>query len=50
MEFRKIGNFLDRTSDDDDLPRVVTKNRFKIMINQKEITILTKKLESKHQC
>ena len=45
-----MGNFLDRTSDDNDLSRVITKNRFKIMINQKEITILTKKLESKHQC
>ena len=26
MGFQKIGNFLDRTSDDNDLPRVVTKN------------------------
>ena len=50
MEFQKIVNFLDTTSDDKDLPRFVTKNGLKFMINQKEITMLIKKLESKHQC
>ena len=45
MEFKKITNFLDTTSDDKDLPRFVTKK----MINQEEITMLTKKLELKHQ-
>ena len=50
IEFQKIANFLDTTSDDKDLPRFVTKNVLKFMINQKETTMLTKKLESKHQC
>ena len=36
MEFQKIVNFLDTTSDDKDLPRFVTKNRLKFMINQKK--------------
>ena len=49
MEFQKILNFLDTTSDDKDLPRFVTKNRSKFMINQKKITTLTQKLESKPQ-
>ena len=46
MEFQKIVNFLDTTSDDKDLQ----KNGLKFMINLKKITMLTKKLESKHQC
>ena len=50
MEFRKIVNFLDTISDDKDLPRFVTKNGLKFMINQKKIIVLTKKLELKHQC
>ena len=50
MEFKKIVNFLDTTSDDKDTPNVVTKNGLKFMINQKEISMLIKKLESKHQC
>ena len=49
MKFQKIVNFLDTTSDDKDLPRFVTKNGFKFMINQEEITMLTNKLELKHQ-
>ena len=48
MEFQKIVNFLDTTSDDKDLPRFVTKNGLKFMINQKKITILTKKSELEH--
>ena len=48
MEFQKIVNFLDTTSDNKDLPKFVTKNGLKFMINQKEITMLIKKLESKH--
>ena len=47
MEFQKITNFLDITSDDKDLPKFVTKNGLKFMINQKKITMLIKKLESK---
>ena len=49
-EFQEIVNLLDTTSDDKDLPRFVTKNGLKFMINQKEITMLIKKLELKHQC
>ena len=43
-------NLLDITSDNKDLPKYVTKNGLNFMINQKKITILTKKLELKHQC
>ena len=50
MEFQKIVNFLDTISDDKDLPRFVTKNGLKFMVNQKKIMMLIKKLESKHQC
>ena len=50
MEFQKILNLLDITSDNKDLPKYITKNGLKFMINQKKITILTKKLELKHQC
>ena len=50
MEFQKILNLLDTTSDNKELPRFVTKNGLKSMINQKKMTMLTKKLELKHQC
>ena len=50
MEFQKIVNFLDTTFDDKDLPRFVTKNGLKFMINQTEITMSIKKSELKHQC
>ena len=50
MEFQKIRNFLDATSDDKDLPRFVTKNGLNFLISQKRITMLIKKLELKHQC
>ena len=50
MEFQKITNFLDINSDNKDLPKFVTKNGLKFMINQKEITMLIKKLELKLQC
>ena len=49
MEFQKVVNFLDTTSDNKDLPTFVTKNGLKFMINQKEITMLIKKLGLKHQ-
>ena len=48
MEFQKIVNLFDTTFDDKDLPRFVTKNGLKFMINQKKITILTKKSELEH--
>ena len=47
MEFQKITIILDTTSDNKDLPTFVTK---KFMTNQKEITMLIKKLGLKHQC
>ena len=50
MEVQKIANFLDTTSDDKDLPRFVSKNGLKSMINRKKITALTKKSKLKHQC
>ena len=45
MEFQKIVNLLDIISDNKDLPKYVTKNGLKFMINQKKITMLTKKLD-----
>ena len=50
MKFQKIINLLDTTFDDKDLSRFVTKNGLKFMINQKKITVLTKKLELKFHC
>ena len=50
MEFQKLTNFLGTTSDGKDLPSFVTKNGLKFMINQEEITMLIKKLDSKRQC
>ena len=50
MEFQKITNSVDTTSDDKDLPRFVTKIGFKFMINQKKIITQINKLELKHQC
>ena len=48
MGFQKTVNLFDTTFDDKDLPRFVTKNGLKFMINQKKITILTKKSELEH--
>ena len=50
MEFQKITNFLDKTFDDKDYQDLLLKNGLKFVINQKEIAMLIKKLESKHQC
>ena len=50
MDFKKITNILDITSDNKDLPKFLLKNGLKFMINQKEITMLIKKLEFKIQC
>ena len=50
MEIQKIVNFLDTTSDTKELPRFASTNGLKYMINQKEITMLTKNLKLKHQC
>ena len=54
MEFQKTVNFLDTISDNKDLPNFVTKNWIEVYdhkdISHKEIMMLIKKLESKHQC
>ena len=50
MEFQKIKNFLDTTSDDKIDQDLLLKSGLKSMINQKRITTLTKKSELKHQC
>ena len=51
MEFQKIAIFLNTILDDKDLPRFVSKKWTEVyMINQKKITVLTKKLGLKHQC
>ena len=50
MEFQKITNFLDITSDNKVILKFVTKNGLTFMINQKEIAMLIKKLELKLQC
>ena len=50
IEFQKIVNFLDTNSDDKDLPRFVIKKWIEVYDQLKEITMLIKKLESKHQC
>ena len=47
-EFQKITNFLNIDANDKDLPKFVTRKWF--MFNKEEITMLIKKLESKHQC
>ena len=44
MEFQKITNFLDISSNNKDLPKFVTKNGLKFMIKQKEIMTQIKKL------
>ena len=49
MEFQKIANLFGAAFYDKDLPRFVTENGLKCMINQKKIAMLTNKLELKHQ-
>ena len=46
MEFKKSVNLIDTASDDKDQD-LLLKNRLNFFINQKETTILTKKLELK---
>ena len=51
MKFQKIVNLLDATSDDEDLPRFFTKKWIEVYDQSgKKISVLTKKLELKHQC
>ena len=49
MEFQKTVNFLDTTSDDKYLPRFVTKKWIEVYDQSGKVTMLVKKLESKHQ-
>ena len=49
MEFQKIVNLLDTTSDDNDLPRFVTKKWIKVH-DQSERNYNAIKLELKPQC
>ena len=50
MEFQKIVNFLDTTSDDKDLPRFVTKKWIEVYDqSENKNTALTKKSELKSQ-
>ena len=50
MEFQKIINLLDTTSDNKDLPRFVTKKWIEVYDQSEKITILTKKIELKREC
>ena len=50
MEFQKTVNLFDTTFDDKYLPRFVTKKSIEVYDQSEKITMLTKKLELKHQC
>ena len=50
IEFQKIINFLDITSNDKDLPRFFTKKSIEIYDQSEGITMLINKLELKHRC
>ena len=50
MEFQIIKSFLDITSNNKIYQNLLLKNELKLMINQKEITMLIKKLKLKLQC
>ena len=51
MEFQKIVTLLDTTSNDKDLPRLVTKKWIEVYDQSgKKVTLSTKKLELKRQC
>ena len=50
IQFQKIVNLLDTTSDNKDLPKLVTKKWVEVYVNHKKIMMLIKKLELKHQC
>ena len=50
MEFQKIINLLDTTFDGKDLPKFVTKKWIEVYDQSEKITMLTKRLELRHQC
>ena len=49
MEFQKVVNLLNTTSDDKDLPRFVNKKCIEVYDQSQKIIVLTRKLELKHQ-
>ena len=50
MEFQKIVNFLDTTSDDKDLPRFVTKKWIQVYDQSEGNCDVNKEIIIKHQC
>ena len=50
MDFQKIANFLDATSDNKDLPIFVSKKWIEVYDQSEGNYNVIKKLESKHQC
>ena len=50
MEFQKIVNVLDTTSNDENLPKFTTKKWIEVYDQSERNTALTKKLELKLQC
>ena len=48
IEFQKVVNLLNTTSEDKDLPRLVTKKWIEVYDQQEKITVLSKKVELKH--
>ena len=50
MEFQKIVNFPDTTSDNKDLPKFVAKKLVEVYDQSLGNYMLITKLESKHQC
>ena len=50
MDFQKIANFLDTTSDNKDLPIFVSKKWIEVYDQSEGNYNVIKKLESKHQC
>ena len=50
MEFQKIANFLDKTLNDKDLPRFVTKKWIEVYDQSEKTYDVNKKIELKNQC
>ena len=50
MEFQKIANFLDITSDNKNFPKFVTKKWIEVYDQSGRKCNVNKEIESKHQC
>ena len=50
MEFKKISNFLDTTSDDKDLPRFLTKKWIEVYDQSEGNCKVNKEIRIKRQC